>query len=166
VARKRLLTNHYLLLTTYCLLLTAHCTLARADALTLAERIAIKTTATIGPVEIVYELPDKNYVTLVVETREGKRVRNLIADTLRPGGRNADYWDGADDEGRLVTPGEYAVRGLTHGLLDATYQLTFGMPGDPPWDSADGPGSQVVKIDGCPDCRSLGKASLRSTLCE
>ena len=143
MARKRLLTNHYLLLTTYCLLLTAHCTLARADALTLAERIAIKTTATIGPVEIVYELPDKSYVTLVVESKEGKRVRNLIADTLRPGGRNADYWDGADDEGRLVTPGEYAVRGLTHGLLDATYQLTFGMPGDPPWDSADGKGAWV-----------------------
>ena len=75
-------TTYESLLTTYCLLLTAHCTLARADALTLAERIAIKTTATIGPVEIVYELPDKSYVTLVVESKEGKRVRNLIADTL------------------------------------------------------------------------------------
>ena len=58
----------------------------------------MKQTATQGPVELRYELPEKAYVTLVIEDEHGKRIRNLIGDAFRPTGRKVNYWDGADDE--------------------------------------------------------------------
>ena len=109
--------------------------------LTLEERMALKRTATTGPVELAYELPHKAYVTLVIEDEQGKRVRNLIADAFRLAGRNVDYWEGADDEGRLVTPGRYQVRGLYHKEFEPVYEFTFGSPGNPPWETADGRGA-------------------------
>ncbi|MBN1510579.1 MAG: hypothetical protein JXB13_01060 [Phycisphaerae bacterium] len=89
---------------------------------------------------IEYELPADGYATLVVEQADGTRVRNLISDYPRRQGKNTDYWDGADDEGRLVSPGEYRVRGLFHGDLDVRYQFHFGNPSDTPQATADGKG--------------------------
>ena len=60
-----------------------------------------------GPVRIAYDLPRDAAVTLVVERPDGRRVRNLIADYPRHAGTNVDAWDGADDNGRVVPPGQY-----------------------------------------------------------
>ena len=105
-----------------------------------AEQLQEQHYATVGPVPIAYDLPAEGFVTLVIEDTKGKRVRNLIGDYPRPRGRNTDYWDGRDDEGRLVAPGTYRVRGLFHEALDVKYQFAFGNPSLPPWPSADGRG--------------------------
>lgn len=89
--------------------------------------------STKGSVSIEYRIPKDDYVTLVIEDEQGRRIRNLIADYPRKAGRNIDYWDGRDDEGRLVSPGTYRVRGLYHGEFDVLYEFSYGSPGNPPW---------------------------------
>ena len=90
--------------------------------------------------------------TLVIETPDGRRIRNLAADRLP-----ADYatetdaaagiqtlevlWDGLDDAGRLVDPGTYRVRGLTHTGLSASFDACFYNPGKPAWDTVDTTGA-------------------------
>jgi hypothetical protein len=112
-------------------------TVRQAD---LADQLDAKLYATDGPVPIVYELSADGFATLVIETPDGKRIRNLISDHPRKQGANTDYWDGRDDEGRLVAPGDYRVRGLFHEALDVTYQFHFGTPGPTPWPTPDGRG--------------------------
>ena len=90
--------------------------------------------STEGVVPIRYELPEDGYVTLVIEKSDGTRVKNLIADYPRKKGLNVDYWDGTDDDGHLVEPGEYRVRGLFHKDLDVLYEFALGNPGNPPYD--------------------------------
>lgn len=63
----------------------------------LTERLQQTRYATSGPVAIEYVLPANGYATLVIETPDGQRVRNLISDYPREEGRNVDYWDGTDD---------------------------------------------------------------------
>jgi hypothetical protein len=90
-----------------------------------------------GPVAISYDLPLRSYVTLVVEKTDGTRVRNLTGEWPRPTGRNTDFWDGADDSGRLVPPGDYRVRGLFHEGFDVLYKFSYGNPGTPAWETSD-----------------------------
>ncbi|MFP4058175.1 MAG: hypothetical protein ACLF0G_15010 [Candidatus Brocadiia bacterium] len=92
---------------------------------------------------------DARRFTLVIEGPDGKRVRNLAADfdprdyavALDGPRRTVEVmWDCLDDWGQLVAPGSYAVRGLSHRGLRASYEMTFYNPGTPPWQTADGSG--------------------------
>ncbi|MBC7328187.1 hypothetical protein H5T87_08760 [bacterium] len=98
------------------------------------EKWLIQQYSTEGPVPIRYNLPEDGYVTLVIEKPDGTRVKNLISDYPRKKGENVDYWDGTDDNGHLVEPGEYRVRGLFHKDLDVLYEFAIGNPGNPPYD--------------------------------
>ncbi|HEY3331681.1 MAG TPA: hypothetical protein VGK19_16745 [Capsulimonadaceae bacterium] len=104
--------------------------------------------ATDGVVPITYKLPSAQAVTLVVEKPDGTRVRNLIGDFPRKSGANTDYWDGLDDNGKLVEAGKYIVRGLRHGAYDLLYQFSYGSPGNPPWQTADHKGSWMSDYAG------------------
>ncbi|MFI5380850.1 MAG: sugar-binding protein [Tepidisphaerales bacterium] len=88
--------------------------------------------------------------TAVVEDAAGGRVRNLAADLAPEDYVVADTaetrtielkWDGLDDKGKLVAPGSYRVRGLTHEGLSAEYDLSFYNPGTPPWPTQRGNGA-------------------------
>ncbi len=117
--------------------------LTQSDSITALETLAQKLRKkyeTHGVVPIEYNLPTDQNVTLVIETPNGKRVRNLISDYPRETGKNVDYWDGKDDDGNVVPAGQYQVRGLHHGALDLLYQLQYGTPGTPPWVTANGKG--------------------------
>ncbi|MFZ2655014.1 MAG: hypothetical protein WAX69_08845 [Victivallales bacterium] len=93
-----------------------------------------------GPLKMEYETPADGYVTLVVEKADGTRVRNLFADYPRKSGKNVDFWDGLDDDGKLVEPGSYSFRGLWHPEFDVLYQFAYGNPGNPQWETPDGTG--------------------------
>jgi len=69
----------------------------------------------------------------------------FIADYPRKAGKNTDYWDGTDDNGNLVEPGEYRWRGLYRDELDVLYQFTYGNPGNPPWRTEDGRGGWLSR---------------------
>jgi hypothetical protein len=107
------------------------------------------------PIAIPFTLAKPGLVTLVIEDTQGNRVRNLVAETRFPAGKNTAWWDGLDDRGRdyeaaehhqyripgaLVAPATYRVRGLVRDDLSLTYQFSFYTNGTPPWETADGSG--------------------------
>jgi len=88
------------------------------------------------PIAVPFTLAKAGFVTLVIEDAQGKRVRNLVSETLFPAGPNTAYWDGLDDlgrdpdaarhgvydvPGRLAPPGRYAVRGLVRPTITVRY---------------------------------------------
>lgn len=93
-----------------------------------------------GPVEFSYTMPYDGFATLVVEDERGRRVKNLIGMAPRFKGEQIDRWDGTDDAGMLMPPGHYRIRGLLHAGIDPAFEASYGSPGAPPWETADGSG--------------------------
>jgi hypothetical protein len=93
-----------------------------------------------GPVKLAYTMPCDGFATLVVENDRGQRVKNVVGMAPRPQGPQTDFWDGTDDEGKLMPPGTYTMRGLLHAGIDPVYEAGYGSPGIPPWETADGSG--------------------------
>jgi hypothetical protein len=94
-----------------------------------------------GPVEVRYQLPAEARVTLAIDDAQGRRVRNLVAAQPRSAGANAEGWDGLDDNGKAVPPGEYRFTALHHQGIRANWLMSFCSPGNPPWPTADGRGA-------------------------
>ncbi len=90
-----------------------------------------------GPVAIRYTLPPaadaQRQVTLVVEDATGHRVRNLLSHVPRSVGEHTEHWDGLDDLGTPVPPGDYQWRLLDHAPFHLRYKLTVNHSGNPPW---------------------------------
>ena len=98
-------------------------------------------------IPVSFSIPEEAYVTLVIEDAAGKRIKNLVGDTLFAAGNHTVYWDGLDESGKIqgpyagiykmvgypVGPGTYTVRGLTHKNLDLSYEFSVYSPGSTPW---------------------------------
>ena len=110
-------------------------------------------------IPVNFSLPEDGFVTLVIEDKDGKRVRNLIAETPFPKGNNVTWWDGNDDLGRdleaakhglyripaqPVAPGQYKVRGLWRKAIHAYYEFGAYFGGNPPWNTADHTGAWLA----------------------
>ena len=93
-----------------------------------------------GPVPLSYTMPFDGFATLVVDDAQGHRVKNVIGMAPRAKGKQTDLWDGTDDQGKLMPPGTYRMRGLLHAGIDPVYEAGYGSPGAPPWETADGSG--------------------------
>ena len=119
----------------------------QAPTLRVSDQLAAMRYATHGPVAVAYTTPAAGRVTLVVERPDGTRVRSLIANYPRAAGKNVDHWDGTNDRGALVAPGEYRVRGLWHPELDAIYQFAWGNPGQPQWETPDQTGAWMSDLN-------------------
>ncbi|HEX3134842.1 MAG TPA: FlgD immunoglobulin-like domain containing protein, partial [Planctomycetota bacterium] len=102
---------------------------------------ALKPVPAEGPVEVRYDLSKDARVTVAIDDVNGKRIRNLIAAEPRKAGANVERWDGLDNEGQPVAPGEYRLRELHHQSIHATYVMSFANPGDPTWSTPDGRGA-------------------------
>jgi len=104
------------------------------------------------PIPIRFTLPERGFVTLVIEDQAGRRVRNLVSETPFAAGENTVWWDGLDESGRiplamfgivyqvqgkLVGAGTYRVRGLWRKAVDLRYEFTPYGGGDPPWSTPD-----------------------------
>lgn len=112
-----------------------------------------------GLIPVPFRLPEPGFVTLVIEDKDGKRVRNLISETPFPKGDNVAWWDGTDDLGRdidaakhglykipaqLVPPGDYRVRGLWRKNVELFYEFGVYNPGTPPWSTDDHTGAWLA----------------------
>lgn len=79
------------------------------------------------PIEAWHDFPVS--LTLSVHAADGQRVRSLARavpsrpTSLKPE-RSFFYWDGRDDEGSLVPPGQYALR-LTTRVGERAYDAVF-----------------------------------------
>lgn len=94
-----------------------------------------------GPVELYYTMPFDGFATLVIDDAQGHRVKNVIGMAPRAKGKQTDWWDGTDDQGKLMPTGTYTMRGLLHAGIDPVYEAGYGSPGMPPWETADGTGA-------------------------
>jgi sugar lactone lactonase YvrE len=106
-----------------------------------------------GTVPVRVTVPkDAARFTVAIEDSAGRPVRTLAADRDpadylvatgdQGSGRTLEVkWDCLDNWGKLVAPGTYRIRGLTHRGLSARYEMCYYNPGTPPWQTVDGSGS-------------------------
>ena len=88
---------------------------------------------TSGPIPISYTLDADRDVTIAIDNAEGKRVRNLFGQFPRSKGKLTDYWDGLDDHGKPVPPGEYTVTVVDHEPFRLRLYNSVYNAATPPW---------------------------------
>ncbi len=113
--------------------------------------IQLASAAPNPPIAIPISLEREGYVTVVIEDKDGHRVRNLVSEAFYEAGDHTVYWDGMDDHGRadigphgnytttgsIVAPGGYRVRGIVRDQLDLRYEFSVYNPVNPPWRTPD-----------------------------
>ncbi|MEW4453568.1 FlgD immunoglobulin-like domain containing protein [Bremerella sp. JC817] len=82
-------------------------------------------------IRITFEQPVSGKATIVIEDTDGNRVRNLISGQSFIAGRHTVQWDGLDETGKLVSPGNYHWRGITHPGIAPRYKMNFANGGEP-----------------------------------
>lgn len=93
-----------------------------------------------GGVLIRYGVPRDALVTINVTRPDGWVVRELVVARPHKAGLHEAFWDGRDNLGRILPPGEYRWRMLHHPGLAWPHLVSFGNSGTPPWRTADGTG--------------------------
>ncbi len=88
-------------------------------------------------IRIDFNQPVDGKATLVIEDEAGRRVRNLISGREFAAGKQSVIWDGLDETGKLVAPGHYTWRGITHPGIRPDFRMTFAGGREPvnarPW---------------------------------
>jgi hypothetical protein len=93
------------------------------------------------PLAFEYPLPADGEVSLALQNAEGATVRRLVSQAPRRAGAVREAWDGLDDAGCVLPPGEYRWTGLHHPPLTTRYVMGLHNSGQPSWVTADGLGS-------------------------
>ena len=88
---------------------------------------------TLGSIPIRYDLPDDRDVTIAIDNAQGERVRNLFGQFPRKKGPNTDLWDGLDDAGKPVAPGQYSVTIVDHKPVQLKIVNSLYNAATPPW---------------------------------
>ena len=88
-------------------------------------------------IRIPFEMPFDGKATVVVDTPEGVRVRNVVQGMPFAKGRQEVVWDGYREDGVLALPGDYRVRIAVHPGLSYDYLGYCACGGEPdqwiPW---------------------------------
>ncbi len=69
---------------------------------------------------------------MTIQSSDGKRVRNL-APAFAKDGKFVINWNGLDDRGETVTPGEYRLSGAVAPKFSAEFESSVYMPNPVPW---------------------------------
>jgi len=91
-----------------------------------------------GPVDIRYDLPGDRDVTIAIDNAQGQRVRNLIGQFPRGKGANTDRWDGLDDHGNPLPPGDYRATIVDHDPVQVKFVNSAYNAATPPWATKNG----------------------------
>jgi hypothetical protein len=89
-------------------------------------------------IRLAFRQPLNGKATLVIEDQAGRRVRNLISGQPFATGDQQVTWDGLDEDGRLVAPGDYRWRGAVHAGITPQYLFSFYNHGRPPFRNGTG----------------------------
>jgi len=89
-------------------------------------------------IRISFDQPVDGKATVVIEDAAGKRVRNFISGRVYTKGPQQVEWDGLDDNGKVVAPGDYRWRSIHHPGIKPNYLFSFGNDGTPPWRTGSG----------------------------
>ncbi len=111
------------------------------------------------PIPIRFKLAEAGFVTLTIDDKNQRRVRNLISESAFPAGENTAWWDGLDDLGRdpdaakhglynvpgsPVLPGDYIGRGIWHKDVNLRYEFPIYTAGNPAWNTEDKTGAWLA----------------------
>ncbi len=92
-----------------------------------------------APVKIPFHMDFDGEATIVVNTPDGHRVKNVMARRDRKQGDNLEAWDLTDEQGRTVEPGTYKWKMISHPPLQYRYEftpypnVTTNAPDNAPW---------------------------------
>jgi hypothetical protein len=95
-------------------------------------------------IRLSFEQPKEGKATVVIENGKGERVRNLVSGRAFPAGTHEVVWDGLDENGKLVAPGSYVWRAVTHEGIRPRYRMNFGN-GDEPTTESWGPNHSTLQ---------------------
>ena len=110
-----------------------------------------------GVVALPFTVPVNGYYSAVIENAaEGRAIRRILTLEKLVKGQVLTEWDGLDDDGNVVAPGDYRFRGVYHQGIGLNYLTTLNNPGNPPWQNDSGTGEwggdhaspQAVAVDG------------------
>ena len=76
-------------------------------------------------IAIDFTQPLDGKATVVIESADGSRVRNLISGQPMTKGPHRLAWDGLDEEGNVAVPGDYRWRSISHPGLKPVHQMAF-----------------------------------------
>ena len=76
-------------------------------------------------INIMLEQPMDGKMTVVIEDESGSRIRNLVSGVKKEEGLQSIEWDGTDDDGNLVKPGQYKWRSIHHPGITPHHQVTI-----------------------------------------
>jgi hypothetical protein len=94
----------------------------------------VKAPAAPAPIAFTYTMPYEGFLALqIVDKATGTLVRRLVAEVPRPQGPVTETWDGKDDAGQYVKPGDYAWSAIARPPLKLTYEYTVNNAGQPAW---------------------------------
>ncbi len=81
-------------------------------------------------IRIPVRQPMEGKLSVVVETTDGKRIRNLVSGQDAAAGTQTLDWDGRDEAGNLVAPGTYRFRTASHPGITPEYKMQFANGGE------------------------------------
>ncbi len=93
------------------------------------------------PLKFNFELPKEAITSVTLINSKGDRVRNIVAAESRPMGKVIESWDGLDDAGRVLPPGEYTWKGLYRDPIKMKYVMGVSNSGSPSYNTPDGKGA-------------------------
>lgn len=80
--------------------------------------------AEISPMQVKYTTEFDGEVSIVINSPDGTRVRNLVSRAFRKKGEQSEPWDLKDQNGNLVPAGKYQWQVLMHPPLELKYEMT------------------------------------------
>jgi hypothetical protein len=109
-----------------------------------------------GAIPVAFKMPADGKVTVGLFGKDGTLLKWLLQDEFRYKGDQTLFWDGLDQYGQAVAPGDYAVKAAYHPPITLDYKMTLLNPGNPPWPTPDDKGDwlndeatpQAVATDG------------------
>ncbi|MFT5469510.1 MAG: sugar lactone lactonase YvrE [Verrucomicrobiales bacterium] len=81
-------------------------------------------------IRVEFTQPLDGKASLVIENEAGDRVRNLVSGRDFRAGKNTAIWDGLDENGMLVSPGNYRWSGVAHPGIKPEFRMTFAGGGE------------------------------------
>jgi hypothetical protein len=100
-------------------------------------------TARQQEIRLSFEQPQEGKASVVIENEKGERIRNLVSGRAFNAGKHEVVWDGLDEVGKLVPPGSYSWRAVTHEGIRPRYRMNFGN-GDEPTTESWGPNHSTL----------------------
>jgi FlgD Ig-like domain len=105
---------------------------------------------------VPYKMPTDGELTLGLYDKNGQLLRWLAHGEYRYAGENKEPWDGLDQYGNPVPPGNYTLKAIYHPPITTDYKMSAANPGNPPWPTPDDKGdwlsdeydSQAAVTDG------------------